>query len=175
MTEAEKSCGLFHCPLGEAYTLMPSIPWGDIPFEDDDTDDPLNDYIVDVKIHKLMPEQWPCIPNWHCDFIPRDPNTLVEDYSKANTDRRMFMWLSGPPLTEFKDGRKIIPKTWEAFTQADMHRGMPAIEHCWRTFVRVAPIDIVMAGLPKESIPAPPDQWIRRHAQVYLDVNKFKW
>lgn len=25
----------------------------------------------DVKIHMLMPNQYPCIPNWHFDNVPR--------------------------------------------------------------------------------------------------------
>lgn len=175
MTEAEKSCGLFHCPFGVAYDLMPSIPWDSIPFEDSDSDDPANDYIVDVKIHKLMPEQWPCIPNWHQDFVPRDPVTLQEYPERITPERRIFMWLSGPPFTEFQDGRTIKPREWMVFTQADWHRGSASTEHCWRTFVRLAPLDIMRAGLPNESIPAPADQWIRRHCQVYLDVNKYTW
>lgn len=27
--------------------------------------------IVDVRIHRLFPGQFPAIPGWHCDFVPR--------------------------------------------------------------------------------------------------------
>ncbi len=166
----EGTCGLFHCPLDEARRLMPSIPWADAPLHAG------VDYIVDVKVHKLMPGQWPCIPNWHCDFIPRDPETLVERPDLIDGDEEpMFMWLSGPPFTEFRDGREIPARTWIEFTQMDEHRGIVATEHCWRTFARIAPAPLVRAGLPREQVPAPPSERIRRHTQVYLDAERFKW
>jgi hypothetical protein len=161
-------CGLFHCPLEEARELMPELPWDESPILDG------VEYIVDVKVHKLMPNQWPCIPNWHGDFVPRDPVTLQERPDLIDPVQ-MFMWLSGPPFTEFRDGRKVRAREWIPFTQYDVHRGVAATEHCWRTFIRIAPADVMRVGLPNEEIPAPPEQWVRRHTQVYLDVNGFRW
>lgn len=167
---AEGTCGLFHCPLSEAIRLLPALPWDSAPIWEG------VEYVVDVKVHKLMPKQWPCIPNWHCDFVPRDEETLVER-PELITDGGppMMFWISGPPITEFKDGRTVTPGEWMEFTQRDYHRGIAATEHGWRTFIRLAPADLVRAGLPREEIPAPPDQWIRRHAQVYLDAGSYKW
>lgn len=27
--------------------------------------------VCDVKVHRLFPHQFPCIPGWHCDSVPR--------------------------------------------------------------------------------------------------------
>lgn len=32
---------------------------------------PIKDGVIDVKIHMLMPNQYPCIPNWHYDLVPQ--------------------------------------------------------------------------------------------------------
>lgn len=77
----------------------------------------------------------------------------------------MYLWLSGPPLTEFRTGF-IKAKTWIKFNQTDEHRGTPSGDFCWRCFIRGTPIEILK---PKES------DWLRKHSQVYLDANNFKW
>lgn len=123
-------------------------------------------FLVDVKVHMLMPGQWPCIPNWHTDFCPRNEKG-IKVLSERDPKYRMYMWLSGPPFTEFKDGREVIPETWIEFNQFDEHRGTQATEHGWRMFVRVAPVEIA----PNY----PPEMWIRRHSQVYLDSETFNW
>lgn len=154
-----KHPGLFHCPSDEAIVLMPELhkAWATVPVESG---------IVDVKVHMLMPGQYPCIPNWHCDFVPRDDDkTLRPDLIDPSLE--MFMWVDGPPTTEFRDGREVKPREWVKFTQLDEHRGVASTEHCWRTFIRVVPESLLK--------PAPPEQWLRRHTQVYLDAENFKW
>ena len=170
--EAHGTCGLFHCPLDEARKLMPDLPWDEAPIREG------VEYIADVKVHMLMPGQWPCIPNWHQDFVPRDEETLEERHDLLGPDNPpMLLWLSGPPLTEFRDqGITTVPaRTWFEFTQFDEHRGVAATEHGWRTFIRLTPIEVMREGLPHQEIPAPRDQWIRKHTQVYLDAENFKW
>jgi hypothetical protein len=125
-----------------------------------------HNFTWDVKIHMLMPNQWPCIPNWHVDNVPRDENNK-QDFSKIQLDKPMYLWLSGPPFTEFRDGRKIEPGTWIKFNQNDEHRGTMSDKHQWRCFIRATHKDILK--------PLPPNQTLRRHSQVYLDVNNFKW
>ena len=152
--------GLINCPLGGAGILMPGI--GPIisscPL-------PHLDYVVDAKVHMLMPGQYPCIPNWHGDFIPRDgDNNLL--YEDIDDDNRMFLWLSGPPFTEFKDGRKIEPQKWIEFGQRDMHRGQISDEFQWRLFIRLAPAKLTVRVKTNP---------LRRHSQVYLDCNGFNW
>lgn len=155
-------CGLYHCPLGMARNLMPELQeaWDTAPIYMHEK------YIVDVKIHMLMPGQWPCIPNWHCDFVPRDDDLQLQPHLIDDT-KEILMWLSGPPITEFADGRLIMPKKWVIFNQRDQHRGVASKKHTWRTFIRLVPEPLLL--------PAEPELWIRRHAQVYLDVNQFTW
>ena len=61
------------CSFDEAIKLMPEItPILEELFLSGDLELEIEEYAVDVKIHMLMPKQFPCIPNWHRDFIPRD-------------------------------------------------------------------------------------------------------
>ena len=153
-------CGLFHCPLDKAYDLMPQLS------KVFDSAPKVEEPIVDVKIHMLMPNQWPCIPNWHCDFVPRDKdkNRLLD---KRDASQKMYLLLSGPPFTEFKDGRKIEPWTWSEFTQFDEHRGSCSDKHTWRLFTRISPRSLCE--------PAPQEELIRKHIQVYLNAEEFTW
>jgi hypothetical protein len=43
----------------------------------------VEDFTWDVKVHMLMPAQWPCIPNWHYDNVPRVNN--VQDWGLVRT------------------------------------------------------------------------------------------
>jgi len=128
------------------------------------------EYLVDVKIHMLMPNMWPCIPNWHRDFVPRDMN-LKRDFKKISGEK-MYSWLSGPPFTEYRreDGSKYLMEAneWHAFTQDDLHRGTMCTEHTWRCFIRVIPAKFVHPTTINKG-------QLRQHIQTYLDVNKFTW
>jgi hypothetical protein len=162
MTDWSKSgCGLFKCSMERALEIMPELTTAFSTFPDF-----AKNFTVDVKVLMLMPNQWPCIPNWHCDLVPRDENN-IQDFSKVQIDKPLYLWLSGPPYTEFKDGRKIQPETWVKFNQLDNHRGTMSTAHQWRCFIRAAHKEIYP--------PERPDKWERRHIQVYLDVNNFLW
>lgn len=127
------------------------------------------DFIWDVKVHMLMPGQYPCIPNWHYDNVPRVNNK--QDFDLVTPDLPMYIWLSGPPLTEFRRGDKawkIKPKEWNRFTQCDEHRGSISDSFCWRGFIRATHKGILAQNKPGESC-------LRRHSQVYLDASNFKW
>ena len=129
----------------------------------------LDDFVWDVKVHMLMPNQYPCIPNWHFDNIPRINNE--QDFSLVRPDLPMYLWLSGEPLTEFrKDGKsfKVEPKKWHRFTQEDEHRGCMSDSFCWRGFVRATHKDIYVQNQVNENP-------LRRHSQVYLDATNFSW
>lgn len=161
--------GVMLCSFEKTIELMPEVeeileglyPLLELPKED---------YAVDVKIHMLMPKQYPCIPNWHRDFIPRDEN-LKRDF-KAVTGEKMYMWLSGAPLTEYKDkggNNHFKPaQKWHTFTQDDLHRGTMCEEHTWRCFIRVIPKKFIHSTTINVGK-------LRRHTQVYLDSNKFNW
>jgi hypothetical protein len=123
-------------------------------------------YTIDIKVHMLMPGQFPCIPGWHLDLVPRgsDGKQMMD---RIDASQKMYLLVSGPPITEFRDGRKIVPGEFTEFTQLDEHRGTVSTEHCWRMFIRIAPSSIY----PKNE----PEMTSRRHCQVYLDAETFKW
>ncbi len=159
------------CSFEETIKLMPEVkPILDELIESNMLELPADQYAVDVKIHMLMPEQFPCIPNWHRDFVPRDEN-LKRDF-RALTGEKMYMWLSGAPLTEYKNKKgesSFKPaKQWHSFTQHDLHRGTRCEEHTWRCFIRVIPKKFIHSTTINVG-------QLRRHTQVYLDSNKFKW
>ena len=157
--------GLFHCPLPDAQLLMPEFApiLRMAPVE-------TSSWVVDVKIHMLMPGQWPCIPNWHFDFVPRDEQGRKQ-FDQRDRRHRMYAWVSGPPLTVFRDDEgnldAIPERRWVEFDQFDEHQGQSSAQHCWRAFIRIVPEELCPA--------AKPDQWVRRHTQVYLDANQFEW
>lgn len=175
MTPVVNTCGLHGCPLREARKLMPEL---EPQFQElfpklsmDIFKPSFRDYVVDVKVHMLMPGQWPCIPNWHRDFVPRDEDGNLDE-NRIQPDEKMFLWLSGPPYTEFRelgghDTYCIGDNEWVEFTQSHWHRGTPSDRFTWRTFIRVAPTTLQKVN--------PPEMWIRRHSQVYLDASNFTW
>ena len=124
------------------------------------------DFTWDVKVHMLMPNQFPCIPNWHFDNVPRVNN--AQDWSQVRTDLPMYLYLSGEPLTEFRGSGKVRAGDWVKFTQTDEHRGTISNDFQWRGFIRATHKDILA---PNES----GCDVTRRHSQVYLDSSNFSW
>ena len=155
-----------------------------------------SEWEMDLKIHMLMKDQYPCIPNWHCDNVPRTEEgtryDLIEEDSKP-----MYLWLSDSPTTEFLDrdfdAKSFIPpshgelskwismarewnkvrtikaptKTWISMGQATPHRGTQAQKNGWRVFVRLTHKSITPVR--------PVNNYIRRHCQVYLNPETFSW
>lgn len=130
-----------------------------------------NEYFVDIKVHMLMPGEYPCIPNWHCDFIPRDENK--NKLPHLITGEKMYLWVSGEPKTEFKKPPVKIKTTegyeWIEFDQNEVHRGVISKIHTWRCFIRLIPKKFVHPNTLNIGT-------IRRHSQVYIeDANNFRW
>ncbi|WP_430611530.1 hypothetical protein [Flavobacterium sp. JP2137] len=165
-------CGIIHGEYSDIIEYMPDLkePLSTFP------ENP-NDFIWDVKVHMLMPNQYPCIPNWHRDMIPRDEN-LKEDETLIDDTKPMYLWLSNSPLTIFKtkDGQEfeIIPEQWHRFTQRDWHKGQMATDFCWRGLIRACHKDL---GINSTTVNNPFSNRnpLRRHTQVYLDASNFKW
>jgi len=128
--------------------------------------EPMDNFTWDIKVHMLMPNQFPCIPNWHFDNVPRVNN--VQDWDKVKTDLPMYLWISGEPLTEFRNTGKMVAGKWKRFTQKDEHRGTMSEDFQWRGFIRATHKDILA---PNES----GTDVTRRHSQVYLDSRNFSW
>lgn len=151
-------CGVHQASVADLLVHMPALR----PLIATFPDDPAL-YTWDVKVHLLMPRMFPCIPNWHQDFCPRVGG--IQRPEQAPGDVAMFMWLSGPPLTEFRGGF-VRPREWVRFTPRDEHRGTPSGDFCWRGFVR---------AVDSNHLPPKTGDVLRRHSQVYLDAKEYMW
>lgn len=159
---SEQHCGVIKASYKDLIKHMPDLEELLKSFPED----PL-DFTWDVKVHMLMPEQFPCIPNWHFDNVPRVEGK--QDFSLVQSDKPMYLWLSGAPLTLFKTEEgieEVLAQSWKRFTQNDKHKGVMSEEFTWRGFIRATHVDIMK--------PFTGDT-LRRHSQVYLDSNKFMW
>jgi hypothetical protein len=168
---SKSHCGVILADYTNTSRLMPEV----IPIINDLVDSDqlqydISEYLIDVKVHMLMPDQYPCIPNWHCDFVPRDSEMALEP-DKVTGDK-MYLWVSNGPYTEFKSPPSIIKgkqTKWVEFDQTEIHRGRVSEEHTWRAFIRLVPKKFTIGRGIKNM------GEIRRHAQVYLDAAKFTW
>ena len=157
-------CGVHQASFKQLIELMPDLECINESFPEN-----VNDFTWDVKVHMLMPNQFPCIPNWHFDNVPRLNNK--QDFDAVSLDKHMYLWISNAPFTEFrKDGIKtpVEAKKWTKFTQKDEHRGTVSKDFQWRGFIRATHQDI----LPQNKNGLNPH---RRHSQVYLDSGNFSW
>lgn len=158
----KQHCGVHQAPNSVLRSLMPDLVPVLDTFPEDETL-----FTWDVKVHMLMPRQYPCIPHWHVDNVPRVNG--IQRFDKVDLTKPMYMWLSGGPLTQFEDGY-VLPRVWHRFTQADRHRGTAAGEFCWRAFIRATHRSIQKPKEVREF-----SQYQRRHCQVYLDEDTYQW
>ena len=169
--------GVYLTDYALTLKLMPEVkPILDQLAESEGGDDFWNGKLIDVKVHMLMPKQFPCIPDWHYDFRPRNDNgkRIANNSIKVGTGEKMWTWLSGAPFTEFVNrntGKREFSKAqeWHSFTQDDIHRGTASKEHTWRCFIRVIPAHLAHSALTVNV------GGLRRHCQVYLDANDYRW
>lgn len=158
----KQHCGVHRASWEQLCKSMPEVAElivKDFPEE-------VANFTWDVKVHMLMPNQYPCIPNWHFDNIPRLNNE--QDWNQVQTHLPMYLWLSGEPLTEFRDSGKINACEWVRFTQKDEHRGTMSKDFQWRGFIRATHNGIMPANTSGTDV-------TRRHSQVYLDAANFSW
>ncbi len=168
----KQHCGVIQGEYTDVLRLMPDLEEILSTFPENP-----EDYIWDVKVHMLMPNQYPCIPNWHRDMVPRDEN-LKEDESRIDTTKPMYLWLSNGPLTIFRDkeGKEmpVEPKTWKRFTQEDWHCGVASDKFIWRGLIRASHKGLSISSTTVNN-PFGNKDVLRRHSQVYLDASNFKW
>lgn len=168
---SKSHCGVILCDYNKTSKLMPEV----IPVINDlvmsnQLEYNINDYLIDVKVHMLMPGQFPCIPNWHCDFVPRDSDLNLQP--DKVTGEKMYLWVSNGPYTEFEHKPFIIEceqTKWVEFDQTTRHRGTVSEEHTWRCFIRLIPKSFI-EGRGIKNVGE-----VRRHCQVYLDSENFTW
>lgn len=81
--------------------------------------------IVETRVQKLLPGQYPSVPGWHCDGVPRHPYDGVPKFEAINTAAfSVAVSLSTEPLgvsnTEFVMDA-VKPKLWN---QEDVYRDL---------------------------------------------------
>lgn len=69
-----------------------------------------SDFIIDSRVHMLMPGMWPCIPGWHHDDVPRtrsdgQPNYRTPEYKSEHVS----VLFGDASLTEFAVGDSWFP------------------------------------------------------------------
>lgn len=169
---SKQHCGIIHGQAEDVRNHMPDLRELMDSFPENE-----NDYVWDVKVHMLMPNQYPAIPNWHRDMVPRNEKGQ-EDFSRITTEYPLWLWVSGDPLTKFmlEDGYayEIKPKEWYKFTQNDIHCAQKSERFQWRGLIRATHKNLNMNSKNVNN-PFGIKSVIRRHAQVYLDANNFKW
>lgn len=165
---SKSHCGVMLSSFEKTVKMMPEVK----PILDDlipHLEHDVKNYVVDVKVHMLMPGEFPCIPNWHRDFVPRDEN--LKKKNKEITGDKMYLWVSSEPKTEWKKPPKKLDTEyeWIEFDQNAVHRGKKSENHVWRCFIRVIPkwfIHPTTINIGE----------YRRHSQVYIDnPDKFRW
>jgi hypothetical protein len=145
---------------------------------------PLDNPIIDVRVHHLQRGQYPAIPGYHLDWIPRKDKGANPDMTRI-PDATHYMLIVGiDSLTEFvaqevtfdlpdeqpfKHVTDEIAKgdiaTWNApsgsivkFTSRDWHTATRAEGPEWRLLIRAS------------DVARRPANEIRRFAQVYLPI-----
>lgn len=159
---SKSHCGIKKAPFAALAALMPEV----LPILETFPNNP-EDFTWDVKVHLLMPRQYPCIPHWHQDNVPRVNGVQRHDLCDPNDP--MYLWVSGAPLTQFKHGY-VQAQKWHLFNQMDEHRGSPAAEFGWRCFIRATHQSIYLPTKTDRM-----DDYLRRHSQVYLDSETYQW
>jgi len=195
--------GLFRATFGEAQKYLPELNRLYLSATQmliSKGLDP-NAYELDIKFHMLMANQHPCIPNWHCDNVPRDKNGNTQ-YGLIEGDDAypMFIWLSGTPCIEFisreitinePQSHADIAKMINACSNAgDPYEVSPLVTHIdpqtWYSMDRKTPHRgtlstrnqwRIFCRLTHKSMMKGRVQTsvIRRHSQVYLDSAEFSW
>lgn len=166
---SQSHCGVMLCTIEKTIEFMPEVK-DMLSLLIPHLEHKPEDYLVDVKVHMLMPGEYPCIPNWHRDFVPRDKN--LKQLPKDITGDLMYIHVSGAPFTEFKTFQDVIKTSlgdWTVINQNDFHRGLKSEIHTWRCFIRLIPKWFVHPSTINIGK-------IRRHSQVYIDQpDKFRW
>lgn len=155
---SKQHCGVHQATYEKTIELMP-----DVKEILETLPDNIENFTFDIKVHMLMPRQFPCMPGWHVDFVPRING--IQRFDMCRLELPMYVWVSNSPLTEFKNGF-LEPRKWHRFSQSDQHRGCMADSFCWRAFIR---------GIHKEILPPKNGDWLRRHTQVYVIDNNYQW
>jgi hypothetical protein len=145
--------------------------------------------IIDVRVHHLQAGQYPAIPGYHLDWIPRKDKGANPDMSRIPGARHVVMIIGLGSLTKFlaeevtwdlpdekpfERTTRYIEKyelpTWSVsngqmvqFTSRDWHTATAATGPEWRLFIRASEVD------------RRPANEIRNFSQVYIPTQEASW
>jgi len=64
-------------------------------------------FVVDTRVNMLMRGQYPSIPGWHCDDVPRDKKYAQPDFNLCDEDTQHFLVI----ISDTKDPANCISGT----------------------------------------------------------------
>lgn len=95
--------------------------------------EPLDQYVVDSRVHMLMPGWYPCIPGWHHDDIPRSLPNGQPNYSNPEYRAKHYIALVGADVspTRVAIGKTKLPllsenvyATWNSIVEQKIADGV---------------------------------------------------
>lgn len=152
------------------------------------------DTLIDVRVHHLRPGNYPAIPGYHLDWIPRKDQGRAPDLSVIPDYQHVILIVAETCLTEYvaeeieisnlHDGdpaqafrrandyikaqgiktERVINGDMVWFTSNDWHRPVAAERSEWRLFIRASKVSHVRAS-----------NQIRTQAQVYVPFEEAGW
>lgn len=157
-------------------------------------------YLIDSRVHMLMPGWYPCIPGWHLDDIPRTRADGQPDHEHPAYESENIMAIVGDASrTEFIEGQLDLKETplYEGAVygkwNAEINRILARQNNTVYT-TAVVPSTIVHFGYGAfhRGVPATKNGWrffiranyntarkamneIRKQTQVYLPIPEVGW
>lgn len=152
--------------------------------------------VIDTRVNMLMKGQYPSMPGWHCDDVPRVDRNSQPDISKiGNSDTRHYIFLATDRGEENISGTEFISGDREI--EIDPENVWKTLdkklrENSGKTF-RVKPNEILRFNIDAahRATPATYNGWrfflrlsvthrkpvneIRNQVQVYVPVDDYGW
>lgn len=154
--------------------------------------------VVDTRVNMLMPGQWPSIPGWHCDDVPRAVKYAQPDFSGCNPNVQHYMCLISDTKnpSECISGTEFVvnPRTYNinpAKVWQSLHEEVDKDTEVETRFVKEREIVKFDQYAIHRASPAKTNGWriffrlsithrkpaneIRNHVQVYVDPSQAGW
>ena len=157
-----------------------------------------NNLVIDTRVNMVMPGQYPSIPGWHCDDVPRKDNNSQPDFSLCSKNTQHFMVLVSDKA-QYISGTEFATKDWELDIDQNnvwnsLDRGMKDYINCnpgGTRFVHDGELIQFNQLAVHRASPAKRNGWrlffrasityrqpkneIRNQVQVYVDLNNAGW
>lgn len=198
-TEVKNEPMLFSCDLPSAWELGGPITRNFLTNLPDYAKEAA-DFIVDTRVHMLMPGWFPCIPGWHHDDVPRTAPNGQPNYDdiEAPISCHIMALVNGDVApTEFAVGHIDLPQVTEGNVYAAWHEIIEEkLSRPWETIRRVsAPSNQLIYftandlhrgtaavrngwrwfGRASWNTTRKPVNEVRRQVQMYIPLEKLGW